>query len=165
MYTGIVILSNQMFSLYFQCLFHPLYLCCIRQQRGKYKSDRFYFAFTITRIQKFYSFVFFQLVKPNDEEYEQFWVDFNTGTKRITLFCEQSSNSEVCAIVLRIGAYSWILSTACMYMYVNKCVHFVCLNILLYSTIYLLIYCTLDILFERIFSFFRMIVTSGKLFL
>lgn len=73
------------------------------------------------------------------------------------MFCEQSSNSEVRKIVLRIGAYSWILSTACMYVYVNKCVHFVRWNILpvLYSTIYLLVYCTLEIFIWKDFFFFQ----------
>lgn len=46
----IVILSNQMFSLYLQCLFHPMYSCCIRQQRGNYRSNWFCFAFTISWI-------------------------------------------------------------------------------------------------------------------
>ncbi|XP_062612315.1 synaptonemal complex protein 2-like [Saccostrea cucullata] len=35
-----------------------------------------------------------KLIKPNDDEYDHFWVDFNTGTKRITLFCEQINDSE-----------------------------------------------------------------------
>lgn len=73
------------------------------------------------------------------------------------MFCEQSSNSEVRKIVLRIGAYSWILSTACMYMYVNKCVHFVRWNILpvLYSTIIYWYIVHWRFLFERIFFFFQ----------
>ncbi|KAL4237007.1 male genitalia morphogenesis [Mactra antiquata] len=32
-----------------------------------------------------------ELRKPSDDGYEEFWVDFNIGSKRITLFCEQSS--------------------------------------------------------------------------
>ncbi|XP_061175567.1 synaptonemal complex protein 2-like [Saccostrea echinata] len=34
-----------------------------------------------------------KLVKPNDDDYDHFWVDFNTGTKRITVFCEQINDS------------------------------------------------------------------------
>ncbi|XP_071119320.1 synaptonemal complex protein 2-like [Haliotis cracherodii] len=30
-----------------------------------------------------------KLNKPNDDDYNEFWVDFNYGTRRITLFCEQ----------------------------------------------------------------------------
>ncbi|XP_067679241.1 synaptonemal complex protein 2-like [Haliotis asinina] len=30
-----------------------------------------------------------KLNKPNDDDYDEFWVDFNYGTRRITLFCEQ----------------------------------------------------------------------------
>lgn len=33
--------------------------------------------------------LYFQLNKPNDDDYNEFWVDFNYGTRRITLFCEQ----------------------------------------------------------------------------
>lgn len=32
-----------------------------------------------------------QLRKPSDPGYEEFWVDFNIGSERITLFCEQDS--------------------------------------------------------------------------
>jgi len=33
----------------------------------------------------------FQLRKPSDPGYEEFWVDFNIGSERLTLFCEQDS--------------------------------------------------------------------------
>ena len=29
-----------------------------------------------------------QIYKPSDEDYDQFWIDFNTGSKRVSLFIE-----------------------------------------------------------------------------
>lgn len=36
----------------------------------------------------FYALIL-QLHKPEDETYTDFWVDFNCGSKRMTLFCDQ----------------------------------------------------------------------------
>ena len=30
----------------------------------------------------------FQIYKPMDEGYDEFWIDFNIGSKRISIFCE-----------------------------------------------------------------------------
>lgn len=30
-----------------------------------------------------------QLEKPEDESYVEFWVDFNAGSERVSLFCNQ----------------------------------------------------------------------------
>lgn len=31
----------------------------------------------------------FQLRKPNDPGYDEFWADFNFGSNRLTIFCEE----------------------------------------------------------------------------
>ena len=42
-----------------------------------------------------------QLHKPEDECYTDFWVDLNTGSKRLTLFCNQElSDSQVSVVIL-----------------------------------------------------------------
>ena len=41
----------------------------------------------------------FSLEKPNDENYTEFWVDFNGGSERMTLFCNQEAESQVSSLI------------------------------------------------------------------
>ena len=58
-------------------------------------------------VLKHFSFAY-QLHKPEDETYSEFWVDFNTGSQRITLFCNQENPDlqvRVCDIYLYIRKF------------------------------------------------------------
>ena len=48
--------------------------------------------------------VYFQLRKPSDTGYDQFWVDFNIGSQRMTLFCEQDSLLSQVTLEIKISA-------------------------------------------------------------
>ena len=47
---------------------------------------------------------YFQLRKPSDTGYDQFWVDFNIGSQRMTLFCEQDSLLSQVTLEIKISA-------------------------------------------------------------
>ena len=49
-------------------------------------------------LKLFHCLFFLQLEKPIDKEYDKFWIDFNTGGKRISIFCK--SVSQVSAYIL-----------------------------------------------------------------
>ena len=48
----------------------------------------------------------FRLEKPNDENYTEFWVDFNGGSERMTLFCNQEAESQVSSLFFYLASTS-----------------------------------------------------------